>query len=91
MTDDPFEIPEFLRVTRESRGPNYKAEEAKRLAAWREKHGEAKPRKDKSSDWGLPKTIDATGLSLRRAQEKEAAERKKERLAALKEMKACRG
>lgn len=90
MTDDPFEIPEFLRVTKESRGPNYKAEEAKRLAAWREKHGQAKPRSDKRRDWELPKTIDAAGLALRRAQDKEATERKKARLAALKEQKKCR-
>jgi len=67
------DIPEFLRLTR-----------AERAAAWRDRKLTTVRTSTKRTRWHLPKTIDATGMALYRAQEKVAREKKKMRLKALK-------
>ena len=65
-------IPEFLRLTAQERQAAWKGRKLTTVRA------------SKHRAWHLPKTLDATGLAILRPQDREAKERKKARLAGLK-------
>jgi hypothetical protein len=72
---DPFEIPAFLRLTKEERAGAW----ASRALMSGQREGRAK-----KAAWNLPKSIDETGLALFKEQERARAARQKQ-LASLKE------
>ena len=79
MSDDPFEIPDFLRLTQEQRNASWKG---RKLT-----NAHAAEKAKKKTGWMYPQHMDAAGWALVRAAEAAKESKKKQRLAALKAWK----
>ena len=76
MDNDPWTIPDFLRLSDEDR-----------RAGWA-KHKPVKPKKELRAPWYLPKGMDDTARKLLKEQEAAREAKKAERLAYLRSLKS---